>query len=151
MGIIFICLGLIPIIIGTILYAATKEIMVFVVTIILGAIFIIMGTIFLAINGKKKKRIAKIVSEGICIETKVYEKKINYGIKINHHTPYTIYSSYMDEDGIEHKFVSKYISSIKRSSMGVLVGNSPKIEVGDIVKVYVMKDSFDDYIFEVNI
>lgn len=151
MGIVFICLGFVPILIGAVLYAATKEIAVMAITTGMGLIFIVLGIVFVILKNKKKKRIARFLSEGQGIDTLVYDIKINYGVKINRQTPYTIYSRYTDElTGNEYKFVSRYVTTKRKSKNGLTIGYTSKVEVGDLTKVYVINNRYDDYMFEVN-
>lgn len=137
LGIIFTCIGFVPMGIGVVLKLATGQMAPFIICLVMGSILILFGIVSIIVSSGKRKRIERLKTEGMCVNAVISEIKKNYAVKINGHTASTVYCIYTDEStGSQYTFASGYTTR--------------KYTVGATVQVYVMKDNFKEYFIDLD-
>ena len=102
-------------------------------------VFVIIGLAMVWADEIKTRKIQKIKSEGTIIEATIKDISINYGVKINNRHPYTVLAQYEDIFGDNtYEFKSSYLI------------RKPNKEVGDMVRVYVMRNNYGEYYMDIS-
>lgn len=134
-GTIYAGLGGVFLVLGGILSQVlpVADNLVGVIFMIVGTPFFVLGVVFLAIEGRKKRRMDALVAAGHFIWAEVIDCIYNRNVRVGNRSPHQLVARYTDGRGVNHMFRSQNVYSYGAAD---LVGKTVKVYVDENYKHY---------------